>query len=241
MLLPLLASLSLAAPSDSGAAPAAPLAPSKPACEGSLRPGAWGLGFRAFGEAPEIRIRRATSSAWALGLDVSWSGFFEEEDGSSLLSSRIDYGEPSYSSRESSGEVQRTEVRIELPLERVIASAGTLRATTSFGPLFSIAHSERQDAVPPTDDQYGWRENRSERVFHLGLVAGAGIQWEFLPGLSLATSFGADAWKSWGESSNRYTTYSAASRNKDDATVSSDLSGFGTSSWFGGFGLDAWF
>jgi len=234
-MLPLL----LAASTDS--VTSAPVA--APACHaGPLQPGSWGLGFRAFGNSPEIRLRRAVNSGVAVGLNLSFWGNFENAPTSQTTRSEIQSdwdARSSTSTTESDQEETRIRLRAELPLEWHRALPHGLRTVAALGLFYARSQVESQGDI---NNGAGYASFDKDESYDnsIGLAGSLGVAWEFVPGLCLASSFGADAYKSWGE------TYSSREPYGDQWTKvyqyrKSSSSGYGTTSWFGGFGLDAWF
>lgn len=198
----------------------------------------WGLGFRVLQSGTgfqiknrdgmfvpwaggiEIHVRRMVSDRASVGLAAAWFGSYSD------MSSSADQGLISRSEKGSGS------AKAFVPVEWILKRRGPVAATASFGPMYELAfNAVETESLDPNWQGVG--VTYSERFAHqLGATAGLGIRWEFARGIAVATSFGADAWYSFGsETQDPWIS--------DDRTVESK--GFGTRSWFGGVGLDTWF
>jgi hypothetical protein len=180
----------------------------------------------------------------AIGLNLAWWGDHALTPATNthrMQNSPEQGGGSSTYNADSEEERTRIDLRAELPLEWHRSLPQGLRLVTSLGPFYTRSQSEEQfDA-----GSYGSGEGRFSKDEsydnRIGLAGSLGVAWEFVPGLCLASSFGADVYKSWGE------TYASTEPYGSDMTWSSSQyrksssSGYGTASWFGGIGLDLWF
>lgn len=234
------------APSVAPVSSPAALAPAAiPSCPpGPLKAGSWGLGFRVLGSSPQVRLRRAVDQGLAIGLNLSWWGDYEltpttnthrEQNHSSG-----DSGSSTYQA-ESEEERTRIDLRAELPLEWHRSLPHGLHLVTSLGPFYMRSQMEAQfDAGSYGSDEGHFSKDESYDN-RIGLAGSLGVAWEFVPGLCLASSFGADVYKSWGETYSSVEPYGKELTWASSQYRKSSSSGFGTATWFGGIGLDLWF
>jgi hypothetical protein len=227
MLVPLLASL-LAAGSfdnvlvDSAATPAPPppvSTPQEPAKVSPLVKNSWGLGFRLFGEAPELMIHGAvgTHSSVSLQASLSTENFSSSEEGSDL------------------GEESSTfDLQVAIPWRTRYACRGDLCATASLGPTLRIVHGESSGTFPygPEDD-YSQSTDRTD--IRCGLSGSLGAALEIFPRVFLASEMGVKGWITLGDQTSR-TDLANRYQNRDGTSESQGLA-----TWFGGLGLDFWF
>lgn len=263
MFLPLVALLSVLAPADSlptlsvpvqtapipvGVPQAAQVAPAAP---GPLTPGSWGLGFRAFGSAYDILIRRALTDRTSLGLQVSWFGLRNEDHFENSSKSEDLDPNPWYSYASGNGAWgdqanTRSNISVAVPFEALTNSAGPIRMSLALGPLFryslsdyestSEGNSSSMDYLAPRDG-YMFTEYRS---FGGGLEGSMGVRWFVQPGLAIAADFAASALWIHGTatedgeytSNSAYRTHTHAEHETDDVLTSSNFVGFGLEAWF---------
>lgn len=210
---------------------------------GPLDPGSWGLGFRVYGFAPEIRVRRAVSDRLSIGVDASWNGDYDEDKirrtGTSWSSNNSTYTQSEYESIETQ-EQSNSSFRIGIPIEWIIRCRGALCVVGSAGPVYTLNAWENQSDLPGGNgSNVVGRFSTSRSIAHeVGATGSIGVRWEFLPGLALASSFGADAWYSFGDKDDQS---SSASMYPTSSESHLSSTGFGTRSRFCGIGLDAWF
>lgn len=238
----LLALMTLSVAADSSVT--APMAPPPAATTpGPLTPGSFGLGFRALGEGPSIHISYAITDRKSIGLEATWTGYYEDYDNEATSSYRYpNYWDNTTSYTEnkaySNGEETRLGFRVAVPFETVLGCRQDVCITGSFGPMYQLSYIESQSKRPDNSFDGSMSYLHEERTTHMaGLFGSLGVRWEFVHGLSLSSSYGADAWRSFGDENSEYISATGYSRSTTEETHQ----GYGTSSWFGGIGLDAWF
>lgn len=200
----------------------------------------FGIGFRALGEGQQIRLRFANAGSSAFGIDLTWDGAYSAEESETATES-IDNSW--YSStgirtnrRSSNSESERIRIVASLPFEWTSAERGQLSLVHSVGPMLEWIRTTGQSDLPGQSSTYF--STFEDTYFLLGGRFSTGMRWEFVPGLSLASDFGFDAFLM--SNSTKETTEQGATHVLEDVR-STDRTGYGTKSWFGGFGLDAWF
>lgn len=195
---------------------------------------AWGLGFRLLGEAPQIMVRYALSDRMATGLDVAWFGQILTSAGRSR---RMETPKPT-TTNPGNIDSSRIDLQVALPLEHAFARRGPLSGMASIGPFARLQRTELEmDESIYTGDAITYRENRTE--IHVGLQLALGARWEIAPDVVLASEFGLRGWGITGDYD--WSTDYPEDLGYTDYSETGDLSGMGSSAWFGGIGLDVWF
>lgn len=195
---------------------------------------AWGLGFRLLGEAPQIMVRYALSDRVATGLDLVWYGRTLTSAGRTR---RMETPKPT-TTNPGNIDSSRIDLQVALPLEHAFARRGSLSGVAAIGPFVRLQRAELEmDESIYTGEAITYRENRTE--IHVGLQAALGARWEIAPDVVLASEFGLRGWGITGDYD--WSTDYPDDLGYTDYSESGDLSGMGSSAWFGGIGLDVWF
>jgi len=252
MLLPLVALLSLSAPTDSlpTATPTVPNSPPAASTPGPLVPGSWGLGFRALGSSYDILLRKALTDRTSLGVQVRWYGTRNEDHfESSSESVDLDYDYTSSNEVRSWGDetYARGNVSLGLPYEILTQAPGSVRMSLALGPVFRYSlndvESTSEQRIPSQVDGSIARTESShseDRAFGGGLEGSMGVRWFVQPGLAIAADFAASALWMHGTRTLDGSAYPYPGYHSSGATRH-DYDDVFTSSAFVGFGLEAWF
>jgi hypothetical protein len=196
--------------------------------------GTWGLGFRLLGEAPQVMVRYALSDRMATGLDLTWHGQILTSAGRSR---RMETPKPT-STNPGNTDSSRIDLQVALPLEHAFARRGPLSGMASIGPFVRLQQTELEmDESIYTGDAITYQENRLE--IHVGLQLALGARWEIAPDVVLASECGLRGWGITGDYD--WSTDYPKDLGYTDYSESGDLSGMGSSAWFGGIGLNVWF
>jgi hypothetical protein len=209
---------------DSAATPPSPVSPTQqPARVSSpLEKNSWGLGFRLFGEAPELMIHGALGTHTS----VSLQAFLRESSFN-----------PKPASPTLRGESSSFELQIAVPLRTRFACRGSLCATASLGPMLQVLHREASSSYFAGTEPVHESADRTE--IRGGLSGALGAALEIFPRVHLATEMGLKGWFLGGDASES-TNYPENSPYGDSHRTN-DLEGQEIASWFGGIGLDFWF
>jgi len=188
------------------------------------------------GTGNDLDVRFAINTRTSVGFQARWRGNISSQSSETPFTRSVyDYSTGSSSSYSAKMATTTDEDQLDLtaaiPLEWTVACKGSVCATGSVGPMIRVVQRE---SSTHTTDSYSLAYMRNDlRQINYGLQATAGVRWEFLPGLALASEFGADG--SYYTRDGKENMYGVS-----ETTIISET-GYSSSSWFGGIGLDYWF